>query len=404
LAASRIVQTVSSWLTPDKNLMSYDFTVIVKLAERCNLACPYCYMYNGADESWRSRPKRLSMDLAEKVVERSREFLDDYPDVHLTLEFHGGEPLLFGLANFRSMMQILRRELPSDRCTICLQTNGVLLNQEWCDCFQELDVHWSISCDGPVEVHNMFRHTSRGKGSHAAVERAISLSLSQPRQRELFGGVLAVINTGASGTETVRYFHDLGVRHLDLLLPDATHLAPPAHLPGFSQDRLLGYLRDAFDAWTALDNPRFHIRTFEHIIGGIFGTRPQLDAFGGGTGWLMVVESDGSYQNLDVLHICGEEFTSTDGHLCGRSFGDHFNLTRREEAPLCAVCASCQVVDLCGGGYLPHRFDGGGFDNPSVHCYALKGIITHVHEYLARNTPISVWSDRAATNDVHALQ
>lgn len=363
------------------------------------MACPYCYMYSGSDDSWRARPKRLSAVGIERLAVRSKEFLDDYPDVHLTLEFHGGEPLLFGKERFRKSISLLRSALPQDRVTYCLQTNGVLLDQEWCDCFQDNCVHWSISCDGPQRLHDEFRIRNGGSGSHSAVERAILLSIAQPKSGTLFGGVLAVVNTNADGAEIVRYFHGLGVGHFDALLPDATHLTPPVHLARFSQERLLEYLTKAFDAWADLDDPMFHIRTFEHIIGGVFGTKPQLDAWGGGTDWLLVVESDGSYQRLDVLHICGEEFTVTAGSLAGRSFGEHFCLARREETPLCTTCLDCSVVDLCGGGYLPHRFDGKGFDNPSVHCHALKGLITHIHAYVARNTPESVWDARLLPAD-----
>ena len=294
-------------------------TVIVKLAERCNLACPYCYMYSGPDQSWRRRPKRLGPAHVDLLIERSAELLDGDPHIHLVLEFHGGEPLLFTRPRFSEMMTCLRSRLPDERVTYCLQTNGTLLDGAWCELFAKNRVHWSISCDGPADVHDRFRPDHAGRGSHALVEKAIRLSLSRPEWRRWFGGVLAVVDPTADAAAIVRYFHGLGVQDFDFLLPDANHVTPPEHLPGFSQPQLTRFLEDAFVAWTALDDPGFHLRLFEHMMKGFLGQEPELDAYGGGVDWLTVVESDGSYQLLDVLHTCGEAFTVTGGSLENRS-------------------------------------------------------------------------------------
>ena len=366
-------------------------TVIVKLAERCNLACPYCYMYSGPDQSWRQRPGRLGPFETSLLIERSAELLDD-PGVHLTLEFHGGEPLLFGRARFGNLISRLRARLPDDRVTYCLQTNGTLLDEEWCTLFAANGVHWSISCDGPKAVHDRFRFGHDGRGSHARTEAAILCSLSRADLRRWFGGVLAVIDPRQDGAGIVRYFHALGVAHLDLLMPDATHAAPPAHLPGFSQKMLTGFLKAAFDAWTALDDQHFHIRYFEHIAKGFFGLPPEIDAFGAGTNWLMVVETDGSYQLVDVLHTCGEEFTSIGGGLASRSLAEQFAAQTAASIPPCRTCLACPVFDLCGGGYLPHRFDGTGFDNPSMHCESIKAIIAEVGRFLRAQVPPTAWT------------
>lgn len=374
--------------------MSCGRTVIVKLAERCNLACPYCYMYSGPDQSWRTRPRRLSPGLVQTLVDRAGELLEAQPDVHLTLEFHGGEPLLFGRDRFADLMGRLHERLPRQRVTYCLQTNGVLLDAEWCAFFAANQVHWSISMDGPAETHDRYRVRRNGKGSHAEVAAAIRLSQSRPEWKRWFGGVLAVIDPQADGAAIVRYFRELGVAHLDLLMPDATHVAAPSHLPDFSQRQLLRFLSEAFDAWVALDDRSFHIRTFEHIALGIFGRPPELDAFGAGLDWLMVVETDGSYQLLDVLHICGEQFTHTGGALQTRSFSEQFAWQQDRRIPPCAVCLECPVYDLCGGGYLPHRFDGAGFDKPSVHCESLYGLTLRIQEFLRSQLPSDVWEPR----------
>lgn len=380
------------------------YTVIVKLAERCNLACPYCYMYSGPDQSWRDRPKRLGAAHVDLLIERSVELLEGDPNSRLALEFHGGEPLLFGPTRFADMIGRLRSRLPNERVTYCLQTNGVLLTESWCELFEENDIHWSISCDGPAAVHDRFRPDHRGRGSHATVEKAIRLSLSRPEWRRMFGGVLAVIDPAADAAEIVRYFHRLGVRDFDFLLPDATHVAPPAHLPDFSQASLFRFLKDAFLAWTALDDPRFHLRMFEHMIKSYLGQAPELDAYGAGVDWITVIESDGSYQLLDVLHICGEEYTLTDGGLENRSLAEQFARQRGTSQPPSQKCRNCPVFDICGGGYLPHRFTGQGFDAPSVHCETLFHSIMMVERYLRQHTPAYLWTAKPVCHQERATE
>lgn len=363
--------------------------LIVKVAERCNLNCSYCYMYNAGDQSWRDRPAFLSTELQDKLVERCAEYLAANPRRGITLEFHGGEPLLLGKAAFRRLFARIRGELDGSRVFLCLQTNGVLLDEEWCELFEDYAVAWAISCDGPPPIHDRYRLFHSGKKSSAEVERAIRLSVS--RNSKLFGGVLSVVDPGADPRRIVRYFHGLGVSDFDLLLPDMSHASKPAHLPGFSEEQLERFLIAAFDEWIACNDARYRIRLFAHMMRGIFGLRSTLDAFGGNLWGMAVIESDGSYQLLDVLRIHGLGEVATGLRLVDDSI-DAFLDDTREQPEACGECKACPFFKVCGGGYLPHRYDGRGYDRPSVHCPALFGLIAHIHEHVRRVTPAEMWA------------
>jgi hypothetical protein len=82
------------------------------------------------------------------------------------------------------------------------------------------------------------------------------LCLGRPR-------VLAVIDPNDDARETLKWFHALGVRNLDFLLPDASYSAPPRHIEGYRREKLLDWLVTAFDAWVALDDPELHVRIFD---------------------------------------------------------------------------------------------------------------------------------------------
>ncbi len=370
--------------------MSENIQVIVKLVEKCNLNCNYCYMYEGADQSWRTRPTFLSIEHREKLITRCKEYLAEDAHRTLTLEFHGGEPLLLGKRRFTEFVAQAREALGEERASFCIQTNGTILDQEWCELFMQYGVSWSISSDGPPKSHDRFRKYHNGKPSSTHVERAIQISLDT--QSPLYGGVLAVIDPDANASELVQYFYDLGVRQLDLLLPDANHINAPGHLSSFNQAQLHQYLKDGYDRWTDIGDPSFRIRIFEEMMRGLFGVSSNLDAFGGELWGLFVVESDGSYQKLDVLRIGGESEVDTGLNIARDSIDKFLINTSEAQPPACETCQSCDAFKVCGGGYLPHRFDGQSYDQPSVHCESLYQTINHIKAHVQRSSPQQMWA------------
>ena len=205
------------------------------------------------------------------------------------------------------------------------------------------------------------------------------------------------IHPEADGAQVVRYFHDLGVRGLDLLIPDAHYGTSPAHVSHCEHAALLNYLMRAFDQWISYQNPEFGIRIFEEFIVGLFGRPSQVDAFGGDLSNALVLESDGSYQFVDVLHTCGEDQVVTPMHVSWHSFEDFHRHAAAVLPKACATCRQCPIFGVCGGGYLPHRFDGKGFDNPSVYCDVLYPLITYIRDYLRSVTPARMWSTSTAS-------
>jgi uncharacterized protein len=377
--------------------------VIVKVAERCNLDCPYCFMYHGADQSWRERPKFLSAKNRALLIDRCVEHLDAHPTAGVTIELHGGEPLLLGKARMREFLDEVRWRLP-ERTSLCLQTNGTLIDEEWIDLFEEHHVRWGVSSDGPPAIHDQYRRTHGGRPTAARVEAAIGRGMARRKAggRSL-SGVLAVANPAASGGDLIRYFHGLGVPFVDLLLPDANKIHAPFYAPEYTTEDLLGYYIDAFEAWAKIDDPEFEVRIFTEIMRGLFGERSDLDAFGAELSSIIVVESDGSYEFVDVMHICGADYIQTPLSLQNSSFSAYVDYARQRLPTACDTCQACPVFDACGGGYLPHRFDGKGFDNPSYYCDLLMPLIMHVYNYVRRVTPGSMWMPRRTPDPVESV-
>lgn len=374
---------------PAETRQAGDLLVMVKVAERCNINCSYCYMYQGVDQGWRGRPKLLEESRLDRLIERLEDYRHAYPDARMTLEIHGGEPLLMGKRRADRFLGKLRRRLSARDLVVVTQSNGVLVDNDWLDLYLAHEATLAISCDGPPVAHDRHRVDFAGHGTGSAVERAIRLCLAHPAGSRVFNGVLAVVDPNNDPRRVLRYFHELGVCNIDFLLPDANYAAPPNHICDYTHRKLLDFLCTAFDEWLVLDDPRFRVRIFETFIRGVLGRRSELDAFGGSLSPIVVVESDGSYRLLDVLAICAVDASRTGLNVMTDALEDFVHHASTRYPEMCQSCRTCSAVTACGGGYVPHRFDGLSYDNPSFYCTALFGLYHHVREFLSRSGVIS---------------
>src|ERR1700722_3138811 len=128
---------------------------IVKIHSRCDLSCDYCYMYEMADQSWRSQPKRMSVDIAEATALRIGEHARAHGLREVALILHGGEPLLAGQQLIWSLVAATRKAAgPGVTVHAYVQTNGVGLTDAYLRLFDELTVRVGVSLDGGPEEHD----------------------------------------------------------------------------------------------------------------------------------------------------------------------------------------------------------------------------------------------------------
>ncbi len=168
--------------------------VPVKGHSRCNLLCDYCYVYTLADQTWRQRPLTMEPSLlaltARRIAEHARGH--DLDAIHVIL--HGGEPLLAGYSYLADAVSRLRETLEQVvRVQVGLQTNGVILDEDFLQMFRSLDVRVGVSVDGDSAAHDRHRRYARSAGSHAIIARALRL-LMCPEYREVYSGLLCMID------------------------------------------------------------------------------------------------------------------------------------------------------------------------------------------------------------------
>lgn len=372
---------------------------IVKVAQRCNLDCTYCYVYNRGDSSWASRPPVISERVIRRLSERIAEHCRTFGIDSFTIELHGGEPLLVGHRHMRRILEILRA---TENVTIhfVMQTNGLLLDRAWIELFDEFGVCFGLSIDGPPEVADR-RRVMRQDGS-GSTERLLAvigdLRRDVPEFKPAFGGCLCVIDPTASGAEIVDWFVAQGFTEFDLLLPNGNRANLPDEWQGPEPYRR--FLLEAFDRWYGLGGAAPRIRMFETMMTGLLGGDVYLDSLGGDLQMLCVIESDGSIGLSDVTRLCGGDCSHDRLNIFDHALALHASdYEVMNLQTVCGTCASCPNLSACGGGYLPHRFDGQGFSNPSLYCEALYALAERMRTVIRRDLPEKLLCKLEELND-----
>jgi uncharacterized protein len=131
----------------------------------CNINCSYCYL---ADRSNKNRMTPASVSTA---VRWAVQYLQ--PEEPFTLLWHSGEPLVCGLDYFQRAFDAVQMSANGARFEYAIQTNGILLNDNWCAFFKKHLVRVGVSLDGPADLHDANRVTRGGRGTHHAVMQGV---------------------------------------------------------------------------------------------------------------------------------------------------------------------------------------------------------------------------------------
>jgi uncharacterized protein len=369
--------------------------LVVKLHERCNLACDYCYMYEAADQNWRARPALMAGATVEQLAWRLAEHAKQHGLDHVRVVLHGGEPLLAGTDVIARTVETFREAVAADtRVSFAIQTNGLLLDEPFLRLFRSLAVRVGVSIDGDQAANDRHRRHANGRGSYHAAVRGVGM-LSRPENKEIYGGLLCTVDVRNDPVGTYLSLLRHRPPRVDFLLPHGNWAFPPPSLAGRTPARegqptpYADWLIPIFDRWYGAPHPETQIRLFDSMIALILGGSSDTEAIGPGIPASIVIESDGSIEGNDALKTTAPQGGATGFTVFTHSFDEVLAhpliaASRLGPAGLGPACRRCPVVAVCGGGLHAHRFSAGGdFREPSIYCADLYRIVCHIRARLA---------------------
>ncbi|GAA2868137.1 radical SAM protein [Actinoplanes cyaneus] len=360
--------------------------VLLKLHSRCNLACDYCYVYQHADQSWRTRPKVMSPEVIAAAADRVAEHVRSWGIDAIAVVLHGGEPLLAGPEAVGAVTRAVREALGgavASRFTV--QTNGVLLDQPMLEALRRHDIGVGVSLDGPAQANDRHRRYAHGAGSHADVAAGLD-RLRADRFRHLYRGLLCTIDVRNDPIEVYEALLAFEPPTMDLLLPHGNWTDPPPfRVPGDPATPYGDWLVTIFDRW--YDAPqRTDIRLFSSIISLLLGGSSGYEATGLDPVDYVTIETDGAIEQSDALKTAADGAAGTGLNVFDNTLDEalaHPGVRARQVGleGLAESCRRCPAVRVCGGGHYAHRFRApADFGNPTVYCADQLRLIDHIRD------------------------
>ncbi|EMF0886795.1 anaerobic sulfatase maturase [Enterobacter hormaechei] len=332
-------------------------------SSRCNLNCRYCFYIDKPEQ-----PQMSEATLEAFICQQIAAQPDD--DVHFA--WQGGEPTLCGINFFRNVVALQQRHGKGKRIMNAFQTNGVLLNDEWCRFFRENDWLVGVSVDGPAELHDAYRVNRHGNSTHQKVLAAIEkLCIHQ-----VSFNLLTVVNQQNSQQpeRVYRFLRALGTPFLQFI-----PLVEQGN-PSSVSDREWGtFLKAIFDLWVREDVGRVFVQLFDSMLGVWSGYPAQMCSLAERCGHAFALEANGDLYQCD--HYVYPEYCLGNIHqmpisvlnqtAAARAFGEikHDSLTDE--------CRQCSVLPLCNGDCPRHRLNG-----KSVLCEGYRDFFFHSAPYM----------------------
>lgn len=372
-----------------------DLEVIIKITERCNIDCTYCYMFNKGNDDFELNPPYIGDETISRTISFLEQGITDMGVKRLAIILHGGEPLMLKKERFIELCDALERRLkPLVKLTLGIQTNAILIDEEWLEIFGRYDFHVGVSLDGPEEVNDRYRIDKKGGGTYkdtvAGLERLQSAyaegRLNHPP------GVVCVCSFDADATELYRFFtQTLKVKLVNFNLPMETH----DDWSDAQAKKAKVFLADLFEAWISNNDPAVKIRMFDQM----------LRYFSGDVSFREHVSNIMRKHLMVVISSAGELSDHDDYKIINfaQRGGTVFNTTLREFSNsqlrgyidqlfsnLPDDCQECSWKYYCRGGVSQglgvtrySRKD--GFNNRSTMCEGLGEVYARGAGFLLRN-------------------
>lgn len=319
-------------------------------SSRCNLKCHYCFYIE--------KPRQRMMD--DITLER---FISQYiaaqPGDEVLFAWQGGEPMLCGLDFYRRVVALQQRYGAGKRISNSLQTNGVLLNDEWCKFLKQHDWLVGISLDGPADLHDALRQTRHGKPTHHKVMAAIE----KLRAHNVAFNLLVVVHhhNSQQPQRLYRYLRELGtpfIQFIPLLERDEQGRLDPLSVSASAWGH---FLCTIFDIWIREDVGRIFIQLFDSTLAVWCGYPSQMCVTSKTCGHAFALEANGDVYQCDhyvypawkLGNLQQRSLTDMNGSSEAIDFGRH------KQRSLPTACLECPVLQFCNGDCPKHRDESG---------------------------------------------
>jgi uncharacterized protein len=352
----------------------------------CNLRCDYCYYLRKTD-LYPGTSFRMSDETLESYT---RQYIESQQVPEVNFAWQGGEPTLMGLNFFRKAVAYQQKYArPGLKIENTLQTNGTLLNDEWCRFFAKNRFLIGISLDGPREVHDVYRKDKGGAPTFDRVMRGVKLL----RKHKVDFNVLTCVSA-ANVHQPLEVYHFLR-DEISAQFIQFIPIVERDNETGFQEGTALtsrsitgkqygDFLIAIFDEWVHRDVGRVFVQIFDTALGRWLGAPGGLCVFQETCGKALVMEHNGDLYSCDHFveprYLLGNILETPLIELVGSEQQLKFGLNKKASLP--RYCRECPVLFACNGGCPKNRTDltPDGEAGLNHLCKGYKAFFTHIDQ------------------------
>jgi len=314
-----------------------------------------------------------------------RQYMETSPGPIVQFVWHGGEPTLAGLDFYRTAVELQKRYLPQGwTCWNNLQTNGILLDDEWCAFLAEARFDVGLSIDGTQWLHDMYRKDHLGRGTYELAVAALRRLQAHGIQPDLLCTVTSAV--AQEPIAVYRALRNLGTGWIQFIpivrrTPDGQVTAESVSGEAYGR-----FLCTVFDEWLYHDLGNLNVQLFAETSLVLSGGVATLCWMAPTCGRVPIVEHDGSVYSCDHFvtpeYRIGNLSTSSLGELVDSPTQRRFGEEKRARLP--KQCRSCPWLSLCNGGCPKDRILTTHDGEPGLNylCSGLKRFFAHAEKPL----------------------
>lgn len=353
----------------------------------CNLDCEYCYFLS-KEQLYPGSRFRLADEL---LGAYTKQYIAAQTANEVTFAWQGGEPTLLGLPFFERALELqAEHKRPGMTLHNTFQTNGTLLDDDWCAFFKRHEILVGLSLDGPERLHDRYRVNKGGKGSFKGVMRGLNLL----KKHGVAFNILTTVHAANAPhpAEVYRFLRDeVGAQYLQFI-----PIVERDNATGFQEgtdvtERSVtgeGYgrfLQGVFDLWVREDVGRVYVQMFDVALAAWVGLSPGLCVFEKTCGAALAMEHNGDVYSCD--HYVEPNYLL--GNLQELPLLDMVSSEQQRafgaaKADLPRYCRECEVRFVCNGGCPKDRVLTTPDGEPGLNylCAGYRSFFNHVGPYM----------------------
>ena len=358
--------------------------------------CKYCY-YLEKDKLYKQCKNHvISDELLEKFI---KEYIEAQTTPQVLFTWHGGETLMRPISFYKRALELQRIYGRGRQIDNCIQTNGTLLTDEWCQFFKDNNFLVGVSIDGPQEFHDEYRRTATNKPTFVKVMNGINLL----NKHGVEWNALAVVNDYNADypLEFFRFFKQIGCKYIQfspivervVKREDGLTLAPgmqggDAGLADFSitPEQWGNFLCTIFDEWVHNDVGEYFVQLFDATLANWVGQAPGVCILAEECGHAGVMEFNGDVYSCDHFvypeHLLGNLHTKTITEMMYSDQQNKFAKMKKQMLP--QQCKECKFLFACHGECPKNRFLNDKYGNYGLNylCKGYRQFFEHVEPYM----------------------